>query len=166
MELKRSLYTQNQASLNWFKMLKTGLKLRGYQSSDVDPCVFLSKEAIILTYVDDCLVLAKSDAVIDCLVQSLKQGEEKFYFTDNGDIKYYLGVEFSRYNDSAITLKQEFLIERIISALGIRTTDIMSKPTPATKPNLVKDKDGPMRKYDWHYCLLIGMLNYLEKTSS
>ena len=55
-ELKRSLYGLKQASLNWFKMLKAGLEARGYQSSNFDPCVFLGKQAIILTYVNDCLI--------------------------------------------------------------------------------------------------------------
>ena len=104
-ELKKSLYGLKQASLNWFNMLKQGLEDHGYKSSDVDPCVFLSKQAIVLTYVDDCLILAKSDVVIDRLVKSLKDGEEKFDFTDDGDIKYYLGVEFTRSSDGTIELK-------------------------------------------------------------
>ena len=71
--LKRSLYGLNQASLNWFKMIKEGLEKQGYCSSGVNPCVFLSKDAIVLTYVDDFLIIAKYDATIDrLLVKSLK----------------------------------------------------------------------------------------------
>ena len=70
-KLKKSLYGLKQASLNWFNMSKQGLEDRRYKSSDVHPCVFLSKEAIVLTYVDDCLILAKSNDVIDRLVRSL-----------------------------------------------------------------------------------------------
>ena len=36
---------------------------------------------------------------------------------------------------------------------------------PAVKPPLSKDTEGPGRKYSWHYRLVIGMLNYLEKTT-
>ena len=67
-ELKKSLYGLKQASLNWFNMLKEGLETRGYKCSNVDPCVFIKKDAIVLTYVDDCLILAKSNEVIDRLV--------------------------------------------------------------------------------------------------
>ena len=129
-EFKKSLYGSKQASLNWFNMLKQGLEDRGYKSSDVDPCVFLSKDAIVLTYVDDCLILAKSNDVIDKLVRSLKDGKENFDFTDDGDIKYYLGVEFNRSSDGTIELKQEFLIERIIKALNFDSSKLSSKPTP------------------------------------
>ena len=38
------------------------------------------------------------------------------------------------------------------------------KATPAIKPNLTKDMDGPPQNHDWHYRSLIGMLNDLEKT--
>ena len=164
-ELKKSLYGLKQASLNWFNMLKKGLQDRGYRSSDVDPCVFISKNAIVLTYVDDCLILAKTNEVIDKLVKSLKDGKENFDFTDDGDIKYYLGVEFKRSSDGTIELKQEFLIERIIKALKLDPDEIASKPTPVVKPNLKKDLDGPDRKHSWHYRSVIGMLNYLEKTT-
>ena len=163
-ELKRSLYGLKQASLNWFNMLNRGLEKLGYESSNIDPCVFLSKDAIVLTYVDDCLILAKNDKVIQDLVESLKNGEENFDFTDDGDIKNYLGVEFSRSKDGTITLKQEFLIERIISAMGFGN-DIRSQKTPAVKPNLSKDQDSPSKKHSWQYRSVIGMLNYLEKTS-
>ena len=77
-ELKKSLYRLKQASLNWFKMLKEGLEDQGYVSSDVDPCVFLSKNTIVLTYIDNCLILAKSKHVIDKLIESLNSGKEKF----------------------------------------------------------------------------------------
>ena len=164
-ELKKSLYGLKQASLNWFNMLKKGLQARGYKSSDVDPCVFISKDAIVLTYVDDCLILATTNEVIDKLVKSLKDGKENFDFTDDGDIKYYLGVEFNRSPNGTIELKQEFLIERIIKALNFDSNELSSKPTPVVKPNLKKDLDGPKRKHSWHYRSVIGMLNYLEKTT-
>ena len=93
-QLKKFLYGLKHTSLNWFNMLKEGLEKRWFTSSDVDPCVFLSKDAMILTYVDDCLILAKNKKIIENIIKVLKDGEEKIDFTDNGDIKYYLGVVF------------------------------------------------------------------------
>ena len=119
----------------------------------------------MLTYVDDCLILAKDDATIDQLMKYLNHGEEKFDFTEDGDIKYYLGVEFERTSNREIKLTQELLIQRIIKVVNFEHDSDRSKSTTAVKPNVSKDENGPSRKHKWHYKLVIGMLNYLEKTT-
>ena len=40
-----------------------------------------------------------------------------------------------------------------------------SRPIPAVKPLLHKDKDGPERKCDWNYRQAIGILTYLQNTT-
>ena len=77
-------------------------------------------------------------------------------------IENYLGVQVHKSADSkTYELKQPFLIERIL-----KTIDMDSKhnerDTPAQKPLLHKDSDGALRKRDWHYRSVIGMLNYLQ----
>ena len=66
LKLKKNLYGLKDAAHNWFQMLSKGLtgsKL-GFKPSEVDPCVFYRKDAIILTYVDDCLILSKDLKVV------------------------------------------------------------------------------------------------------
>ena len=53
LKLKRSLYGLKQASMNRHCKLNTDLEDRGFVESLSDPCVFISKEMIILVYVDD-----------------------------------------------------------------------------------------------------------------
>ena len=66
-------------------------------------------------------------------------------------------------------LKQPFLIERILKLICLEGEKFGSKPnsrkTPATKPLLHKDLDGPKRKYSWNYRQAVGMLTYLQKTT-
>ena len=76
-----------------------------------------------------------------------------------------MGVEFTRSKDGTITLKKEFLIERIISSMGFQSEMSNGKHTLAVKPNISKYSQGPPRKHDWNYRYLIVMLNYLDKTS-
>jgi len=59
LKLKKNLYGLQQAGLNWFEYLKSGLTERGYKQSKVDPCVFYRNDAILLVYVDDCIILSK-----------------------------------------------------------------------------------------------------------
>ena len=42
---------------------------------------------IVLTYVDDCIIVGPSMVDIDAFVQSTKNGFEKFLLTDKRDIK-------------------------------------------------------------------------------
>jgi hypothetical protein len=173
LKLKKNLYGLKQAGLNWFEYLKKGLEERDFKQSAVDPCVFYRHDAILLTYVDDCIVLSKKAETVDEIVDSLKTGTDardpgrkfkyKYTLTNDGSIKNYLGVEVVKNNDNSIQLKQKFLIERIIDAVNLnKDMTNSSKPTPVTKPLLHKDREGLPRKHEWNYRSLVGMLGYLQ----
>ena len=150
--------------MNWYEKLKEGLHDRGFLQSKVDPCIFISKNILVLTYVDDCIILGKDGARIKELIKSLANGEEKFDLTDEGEIKNYLGVDFNKNDDGSFELRQPFLIERIIKALNFNA-EMKSTKNPTVKPPLHKDANGPKRKHNWHYRSVIGMLNYLKKST-
>ena len=68
--------------MNWHCKLKTGFEDIGFVGSLSDPCVFISKEMIILVYVDDCVIISKKVFVIQKFISSLKSGTEDFVFTE------------------------------------------------------------------------------------
>ena len=53
---------------------------------------FMKKGMIILTYVDDCILIANKKETLDQFIHSLANCIEKFEFTDEGAIEKYLGV--------------------------------------------------------------------------
>ena len=173
LKLRKNLYGLKQAGLNWFEYLKAGLTERGFVQSEVDPCVFYRSDAILLVYVDDCIILSKESKVVDSIVQSLATGQDpndpmkkfskQYVLTNDGGIKNYLGVEVDSREDGKIELRQKRLIERIIESVGLEK-DILAaaKPTPVVKPLLNKDLEGLPRKYDWNYRSIVGMLGYLQ----
>ena len=57
-------------------------------------------------------------------------------------------------------MRQPHLIERIVDAVGFTDKQVGSKPTPSTHV-LRKDEDGAVRKENWNYRCVIGILNYL-----
>jgi hypothetical protein len=75
LRLNKSLYGLKQAGYNWFAKLSNGLEDRGFVPSSVDPCVFFGKGCIVLTYVDDCIIVADSLIRIDELIKSLHGGD-------------------------------------------------------------------------------------------
>ena len=75
LKLDKNLYGLKHAASNWFDMLSKGLtgsKLK-LTSPEIDPCVFYRKNAIILTYVDDCIIFSKDLSVINETVKVLKE---------------------------------------------------------------------------------------------
>ena len=78
---KRYLHGLNQASMNWHSKLKTAFEYRGFVESLSDPCIFISKDMIILVYVDGCIIVPKEALVIQNFISSLKSGTEDFLFT-------------------------------------------------------------------------------------
>ena len=64
-------------------MLQNGLETRGFVPSKIDPCLFIRNNCVIITYVNDCLILHKNKKVLEDLIKSLK-GE--FNLTDKGDV--------------------------------------------------------------------------------
>ena len=96
--MNNSLYGLKQASANWYEMLSKGLADRGFKSSKVDPCVFISDKAFVLVYVDDCIVISKESGFVDKFVHSLKHGSENFEFTEEGLLENYLKVKFVDYD--------------------------------------------------------------------
>ena len=55
------LYGRENAAFNWFQMLHDGLtnKNLSFKASEIDSFVFYRKDCIILTYVDDCIILPR-----------------------------------------------------------------------------------------------------------
>ena len=107
--LKSSLYGLIQSSANWHDCLKKGIERRGFRESKADPCVFMKKGMIILTYVDDGILIANKKEILDQFIHSLANGIEKFEFTDEGAIDTYLGLEIEQLKGKELILRQHFL---------------------------------------------------------
>ena len=93
LNLNKILYGIQQASADWFNLLKTGLERRGWHKSQVDPCVFYWKYSFILTYIDDCVIVSHKQETITLLTELLHNGPENYVFIDEGDISNYIGFK-------------------------------------------------------------------------
>ena len=75
-------------SWNW-KLVwssKTGLESRGYHYSQAHPCVFYIKYSVILTYVDDCVIVSQKQETIKALIESLNGCLENYALKNERDI--------------------------------------------------------------------------------
>jgi hypothetical protein len=74
LRLKKNMYSLRQVGNNWFDALCASLLSRGFCHSTNDPCLFIKHDCILLVYVHDCLLFAKSDDVLDSILASLEMG--------------------------------------------------------------------------------------------
>ena len=157
-KLNKSLYGLRQSPRNFFSHLSKQLESVGMKSSEADPCLFIGDKCICLTYVDDILIFAKSQDVIDELVSNLRKAGATLNVEDN--VAGFLGVDITRNDDNSITMTQTGLIERIIEALGLSDANI--KDTPAALGTLPKNEDGGLYNGTFNYASVIGMSLYLS----
>ncbi len=164
LKLNKCLYGLKQASYNWFEKLCEGLIARDFIQSQVDKCIFFRKDCIILTYVDDCIILGKTMANVDAVIASLHVGEENLKLVDQGSIDKYLGLMIDDINSNTFEMSQPFLIWRILEFLSLDENKTKSPDTPVGKPLLNCDLNGVPRKHPWLYRGAVGMLSYLANS--
>ena len=64
---------------------------RHFVQSQIDKCVFYRDGCVILTYLDDCIIIDKSMEIVDSVIESLHDGDEDFELTDKGSLDKYIG---------------------------------------------------------------------------
>jgi len=146
---KRNLYGCKQVAWNWFKHLTTGLLKQGFIQSKTDSCLFLRKDCILVVYVDDCLIIAKEDWIIDELIHQLST---QFLLQDEGDVSAFLGVQISKDNiTKTITFTQPNLIRQILHDVGLTQTSNSKDTDTPTDSILYDDSFGIEHTESWNY---------------
>ena len=160
-KLHKLLYGMLDAPLMFFELLKNNLEAVGFkQYGEIDPCLFVHKNAICLTYVDDCLWFGKDGKALDALIEEMKRSMDLKVESD--DVSAFLGIQFKRRGDT-IELTQIGLTDKIIEAVGMAGAN--SNAVLADSKPLGKDKNGKPFQEDWNYPSVVGMLLYLSGNS-
>ena len=163
LRLNKNLYGSKQASKLWFEHLKRGLRRRGFKQSKADKCVFYKGNTIFVVYVDNGILIGPDKNEIDNIIASLK---ENYDLTDEGNLNEYLGIKIEKQKDGSRILTQPLLMRRILIAVGInpKRRSTKKRRTPAIRV-LQKDEGGHERRYKWDYQSVVGMLNFLTRST-
>ena len=104
-KLKKSLYGLAQSPRNYFLYTKEKLLKMGFYQSESNPCFFISKDVIVLIYVDDALYFYKDkQAMTDLKAKMVNEG---MLFREEDSVTGYLGVHIDRRPDKSIHLTQK-----------------------------------------------------------
>jgi Reverse transcriptase (RNA-dependent DNA polymerase). len=162
LKLNKSLYGLKQASSNWYKHLTTALKRRQVSLSNNDKCIFFKEGLIVLVYVDDCIIIGKTNLDIKKFVDLLKSGEENFDFTEEGSLEQYLGVDIKKISSNSFEMRQPFLIDEILKVFGNDQSN--PRKVPAQKDPFHNNEQGLPRKYSWNYRRFLKFSEMIKAT--
>ena len=167
LKLIKSLYGLRQAPLTFFTKLKTGLEQRGFRASELDPCLFMKHNMMVVVYVDDTIIAGPDADKIEELIKDLgvadEEERETFMLRDEGSVGDFLGIRIEKLANDTFTLSQTGLIEKVIKASGM--SDCNSAVTPSSTDPLGSDKLGEVCNESWAYAEIVGMLMFLATNS-
>ncbi|XP_069152937.1 uncharacterized mitochondrial protein AtMg00810-like [Solanum lycopersicum] len=127
-KLHKSLYGLKQAPRQWNLKLTEALVDMGFSQSHYDYSLFtknIGKELlVILVYVDDLLVTGSSLHYIQQIREELQQ---RFRMKDLGELKYFLGIEFSRSKEGILMNQRKYALG-LVSELGLAGCKPSSTP--------------------------------------
>jgi hypothetical protein len=118
--LLRSIYGTKQAAHNWWKELTSALKDFGLVPAVDEETIFVkndqksNEKMFVVTYVDDIIVTYSNEGLFNRFVRHLKR---RFDITLEGDFDWYLGVRYTRTDDS-MTATQVAYIEQLARTFG------------------------------------------------
>ena len=155
-KLNKNLYGLKQGIYNWYEKLKKSLVDQDFNFFDIDPCLYIGKGMIILTYFDECIIVGPYMKDIYGFVESTKSRSENFVLNDKGNINKCLDIEITQLDDKIFKIYQKFLIDRITSDLIIVMDDygmeMNANSTPVGKKinlligNMEAPSDAPIRE--------------------
>eukprot|EP00804_Cyclotella_cryptica_P028871 CCRYP_008449-RA/>CCRYP_008449-RA protein AED:0.34 eAED:0.34 QI:0/0/0/0.5/1/1/2/0/327 len=114
---------------------------------------------VVVVYVDDLLIYAKTNSAINALISRLQAAG--ICTRREGTAEGFLGVDIVC-SGSTITLLQVGLTKSIIEAVGLSSSLSTSIGTPAETSPLPKDADGTPASGSFNYPAAVGMLLYLS----
>jgi hypothetical protein len=124
----KTIYGLKQAGHKWNKQLDEKLRQHGYKHLISDPCIYVWWEgdciAIITVWVDDLMLFASSDAMMEHMKNTIKSEWE---VTDLGKPRQIIGIKITIDNDS-ISISQQKCIESLLKQEGMENANLVGMP--------------------------------------
>ena len=159
-KLNKGLYGLQQASKLWYEDLVKVLKSYGLTESEYCRCVFVRKEywgwMPVIIYVDDLIIGASNDILVDRLIDILRQ---RFGIRFEENVDTYLGMKCQR-KDGQLFMSQQHLIHTLIEKTNVSTKK--STKTPANPKTYLREEGVPLED-NKRYCSVIGILLWLAR---
>ena len=125
LRLNRSLYGHRYAAKLFYELIRKVLvgKLN-FRVSPHDHCLFIRSDCLIVTWVDDAIIITKEQAVADTVIDAIRKYDLDLDKQNEGGLAEYLGININELPDGSAELTQSGLvIERIIEGMGLEAAN-------------------------------------------
>ena len=157
MKIKKSLYGDRRAANLWYKMIRqTLIDDLNFHVSEMDPCLFVRDNCIVVLYVDDAIIFARDDETVNKLFKDLE--DLKCEFSEDTTFSSYLGIKIETRPDGSKKLSQPGLKRSVLDVMGL--LDANPVKTPIGTP-LFKFEDAEPFDQSFNYRSALGMLQYV-----
>jgi hypothetical protein len=160
--LHKSLYGLKQAPRAWYQRFALFAHRLGFVASKSDVSLFIYKSgselAYILLYVDDIVITASTDQLLQRLTTQL---HAEFAMTDLGALSFFLGIAVTRTSAGMVLSQRQYALE-LLQRAGM--TDCHPSATPIDVKCKLSAEDGPLLADPTEYRSYAGALQYLTLT--
>ena len=131
LKLNKAIYGLKQAPREWWKELLTFLLGLGFVTNAVDPCLLIwyidsSHFVILLLYVDDILIAASNQKLLDTVLSKLRS---KFRVSSEGVIDNYLGITINIASDlKSVRLNMEDYVVQMCKRFKVAVKQSVNTP--------------------------------------
>jgi hypothetical protein len=158
MKITTSLYGDQRAANLWYNRIRKSLEDdMGFKCSEYDPCLFIRKDCLLCLYVDDAILHARDDAVLEEVLKRLD--ELGFAFSRDQDFSSYLGVLVEHLANGNKKLSQPGLTKQLLEMMGL--ADCNPTKTPISGPLFSHHDSQDHDPSSFGYRSALGMLMYL-----
>ncbi|KAL1205730.1 Retrovirus-related Pol polyprotein from transposon RE2 [Cardamine amara subsp. amara] len=159
--LRKAIYGLKQSPRAWYHKLTTCLSKKGFKMSEADHTLFTHKGptgiVAVLIYVDDLIITGDDIEGVTSLKKNLK---ESFDIKDLGELKYFLGIEMTRFEDGLFISQRKYVLD-----LPTETGKLGSRPAKTPIEEGYQDHgEGELFEDVKQYQRLVGKLIYLTIT--
>jgi hypothetical protein len=125
-KLGKALYGLKQAPRAWHSDIDAFLLSIGFTNSKTDPNLYISPEVLLILYVDDILIFARS---ITALKGAKSQLFTKYAMTDLGEVQQFLGLQIQRNRPARkIYIHQTAYLNRVLDRFDMADCNGVATP--------------------------------------
>jgi hypothetical protein len=161
-KLNKSLYGLKQAPRTWFLRFTSFLLKLGVSGSKSDTSLFVlhrgSFSAYLLLYVDDIILTANSQSLLQNLISQLRA---EFDMSDLGPLHHFLGISVQCNKEGLILCQDQYASDILDRANMSNCNSCITPADTKSKPSV---SDGVLLDNPIEYRSLAGALQYLTLT--
>jgi hypothetical protein len=162
--LIKTLYGLKQSGREWNKEFDAKIKTYGYRRLISDPCTYIrwdgNEFAIITVWVDDLMLFATSDKMMEHMKNAIKSEWEA---TDMGQPSKIIGIEIT-FEDDAVIISQQKYIESLLKKEGLEDANPVAMPMDPNIQLTANPEDNEPNRSN-SYAKLIGELQYIANST-